>query len=88
MKFDYILKTISQEKTPMSIHNFQFKIPHFQTKTIISCCLITISIKTCTFAIFNSAVTSNLMSVSPIVMTQSFILQTVGTLMVVDVNTS
>ena len=80
MKYDYDLKTISREKTPMSIYDFQFKITHFQVKTVISHSLLIISIKTCSLA--------NLMSDSPILIPQSFFPHTICTLMVVDVNTS
>ena len=49
----------------MSIYDFQFSIPHFQAQTIISHCLITISIKTWSFVIFNSVILLNFMSDSP-----------------------
>ena len=73
MKFDHVLQIISREKTPMSIYDFQFLIPHFQVKTIISHCLIIILIKTCSVAIFNSAVLWNFKSDSPILIPWSYL---------------
>ena len=72
----------------MSIYDFQCQIPHFQVQTIISHCLITISIKTCSFAIFNSVILLNLMSDSPVLIPQSFFPRTISTIMVDDDNTS
>ena len=57
----------------MSIYDFQCQIPHFQVQTIISHCLITISIKTCSFAIFNSV---------------TFFPHAISTVMLVDDNTT
>ena len=88
MKCDYALKTISREKAPLNSYDVQFQIPHLQFKTIISYCLITISIKTCSFVIFNSVVLSNFMSDFPILTRQFFFPNTICPLTVVDVNTS
>ena len=82
MKFDYVLKTISKEKTS----NHPILIRHFQVKIIISLCLITISVKIC--SVFNSSVLSNFISDLPILIPQYFFPHTICTLMVVDVITS
>ena len=60
IKFDNVLEINIREKTTTSIYDFQYWIPHFQVKVKISHCLITISINACSFAIFDSAVLSNL----------------------------
>ena len=72
----------------MTVYDFQFSVPHFQVQTIISRCLITISIKTWSFAIFISVILLNLMSDSPVPIPQSFFPHLISTIMIVDDNTS
>ena len=72
----------------MTVYDFQFSVPHFQVQTIISRCLITISIKTWSFAIFISVILLNLMSDSPVLIPQSFFPHLISTIMIVDDNTS
>ena len=48
---------------------------------------ISISVKTCSFAIFNFVILSTLMSDSPVLIPQSFFPHTISTIMVADDNT-
>ena len=68
------------------IANLKFHI--FESSPSISQCLITISIKTCSFTIFNSVILLNLMSDSPVLIPQSLFPHIISTIIEVEDNTS
>ena len=70
---------VTYKQRVSKISNFKFRI--FKSK-------LSLPIKACSFAILNSAILSNLMSNSPMLVPQSFFPHTICTLMVVHVDTS